>query len=82
VPREARLPSGAAHGKCWGVSSFSRTGYHGPCPPPGKPHHYRFTLYALDAALALAPGATRSEVEAAMKGHILAQATLIGLYGR
>jgi hypothetical protein len=57
-------------------------GYSGPCPPPGKPHHYVFRLYALDRKLDLAPGAVKEKVLAAMKGHILAQAELIGLYNK
>jgi hypothetical protein len=59
-----------------------RIGYGGPCPPPGKPHRYFFKLYALDRTLDLKPGATKKEVEQAMKGHVLAQAELIGKYGR
>jgi hypothetical protein len=57
-------------------------GYNGPCPPPGKPHRYFFKLYALNAKLTLKAGATKADVEAAMKGHILAQAELLGKYGR
>jgi phosphatidylethanolamine-binding protein (PEBP) family uncharacterized protein len=45
-------------------------------------HHYRFTLYALDADLPLAEGMTREELLAAMKGHVIAQATLVGLLER
>jgi Raf kinase inhibitor-like YbhB/YbcL family protein len=56
--------------------------YTGPCPPPGTPHHYQFKLYALDAALGLAAGKSKADVEKAMQGHILAQAMLVGLYGR
>jgi hypothetical protein len=65
-----------------GTNDFSRTGYGGPCPPPGKPHRYFIRLYALDAKLDLRPGARRHELEAAMKGHILAQAELMGRYQR
>jgi Raf kinase inhibitor-like YbhB/YbcL family protein len=54
--------------------------YAGPCPPPGKPHRYFFRLYALDIMLSLQPGATRAELEEAMKQHILAQGTLMGTY--
>jgi hypothetical protein len=53
----------------------------GPCPPSGT-HHYRFTLYALDNFLDLPAGATKEQIVAAMRGHILAQATLIGTYQR
>jgi hypothetical protein len=65
-----------------GTNDFSRTGYSGPCPPPGRPHRYFIRLYALDAKLDLRPAATRKELEAAMKGHILARAELMGRYQR
>jgi len=82
VPKNAALDDGAAHGVCWGVSSYSRVGYFGPCPPPGSPHRYSFRLYALDAALELEPKASKERVERAMSGHVLASAELVGLYGR
>ncbi len=82
VPEVERLEDGAAHGLCWGVDSFNRVGYHGPCPPPGAPHRYFFKLYALDTRLGLSPRATKSEVLEAMKGHVLAEAELMGTYGR
>ncbi len=82
VPKTERLDSGAAHGLCWGVNSFSRVGYHGPCPPAGLPHRYCFKLYALDAVLGLAPRATKPEVVKAMEGHVLAEGELIGNYQR
>jgi len=57
--------------------------YFGPCPPAGDPpHRYSFRVYALDAWLHLAEGAPRDEVVAAMKGHVLAQGEITGLYGR
>lgn len=65
-----------------GTNDFSRTGYSGPCPPPGRPHRYFIRLYAVDAILNLRPGATRKELDAAMQGHILAQAELMGRYQR
>ncbi|NWG13314.1 MAG: YbhB/YbcL family Raf kinase inhibitor-like protein [Acidobacteria bacterium] len=78
IPRTGGLPGGGAQG----VNDFRRTGYGGPCPPPGKPHRYYFKLYALDRKLGLKLGASKRDVEAAMKGHILAQAELMGRYGR
>ena len=58
-------------------------GYGGPMPPPGHGvHHYHFKLYALDAALGLAPGQSEAELLAAMDGHILATGELIGTYQR
>ena len=66
-----------------GTSSFGRVGYGGPCPPRGHGiHHYHFKLYALDTELNLAQRVTKSQLEAAMKGHILSQAELVGTYRR
>jgi Raf kinase inhibitor-like YbhB/YbcL family protein len=65
-----------------GRNDFGRIGYGGPCPPPGPAHRYFFRLYALDTQLNLSPGATRDQLEAAMQGHILAQAELVARYGR
>ena len=65
-----------------GRNDFRRVGYGGPCPPPGKPHRYFFRLYALNAALNLPAGASRQNVEAAMRGHVLAQAELMGKFAR
>ena len=66
-----------------GRNSFGRSGYGGPCPPPGdQPHRYRFTLYALDVpSLALANG-TREELEAKVEGHLVSTARLVGRYSR
>lgn len=77
LPILSHLPSGAVQGK----NDFGNSGYGGPCPPAGT-HRYFFKLYALDALLALNAGATKSQLEAAMKGHVLAQATLMGTYSR
>jgi len=65
-----------------GTNDFSRTGYSGPCPPPGRPHRYFIRLYAVDAILNLRPAATRKELDAAMQGHILARAELMGRFQR
>lgn len=65
-----------------GTNSFGKTGWGGPSPPPGKPHHYQFTLYALRAKLDLKPGVERAELEKAMEGKVLGKAQLTGLYGR
>ena len=78
LPALGQLPNGARQGR----NDFGEIGYGGPCPPPGSPHHYIFTLYALDAKLNLPEGATRAQVEAAMKGHILASGRLTGLFQR
>jgi len=65
-----------------GTNGFSRTGYSGPCPPPGKPHRYFIRLYALDGKLDLRPAASRRELDSAMQGHILAQGELMGRFRR
>ena len=78
VPKQDQLSNGARQGR----NDFGKIGYGGPCPPPGKPHSYFFKLYALDAKLNLKAGATKADVESAMKGHIFAQAELVARYGR
>jgi Raf kinase inhibitor-like YbhB/YbcL family protein len=78
LPALGQLPDGALQGR----NDFGENGYGGPCPPPGSPHHYVFTLYALDARLNLPVGATQAQVEAAMQGHILAHGELVGLFQR
>ena len=65
-----------------GVNDFKRPGYGGPCPPRGTPHRYPFTIYALDAELALDTGAKKDELLRAMEGLILAVGELTGKYGR
>lgn len=66
-----------------GLNSFGKPGYGGPCPPVGHgAHRYFFRLYALDKQVGLPPTATRAEVEAAMDGHVLARAELMGKYRR
>ncbi|NMG46201.1 YbhB/YbcL family Raf kinase inhibitor-like protein [Aromatoleum toluvorans] len=73
----AALPAGTLEG----LNDWKRTGYGGPCPPIGR-HRYFHKLYALDVVLpALAP-ATKSGLEAAMRGHILTQTELIGTFER
>ncbi len=78
VPAEATLPNGTAQG----TNDFGKAGYGGPKPPPGKPHRYTFKLYALDRSLDVHPGATKAQLLAAMQGHILGEAQLVGRYAR
>lgn len=76
------VAEGDARAGVQGLNDFDSVGWNGPCPPPGKPHHYHFRVYALDATLPLAKGATRHQVLTAMKGHVLAEGDLVGTYGR
>lgn len=78
VPAQGELPNGSIQGR----NSFGRVGYGGPCPPPGSPHRYYFTLYALSDPLKLEAGVGRKDVLAAMKGIVTGQAELMGRYRR
>jgi len=64
-----------------GMNGFGKKGFGGACPPSGT-HHYHFKVYALDTQLNLQEKTTKADLEEAMKGHILSQAELIGLYTR
>ena len=82
----AGLPEGATNSRPprparEGVNDFRHTAYGGPCPPVGR-HRYFFKLYALDTTLEGLDAPTKADVEAAMRGHIVAQAQLIGTYQR
>jgi Raf kinase inhibitor-like YbhB/YbcL family protein len=85
LPPDTRgLPEGATGrdlpaGTKEGVNDSRRTSYSGPCPPIGR-HRYFHKLYALDAVLGDLGQATKAKLEAAMKGHVLAQAELVGTY--
>ena len=78
VPKKELLPDGTAQGK----NSSGRTGYAGPYPPPGKPHRYFFKLYCLDTKLPLKQPVSKIELEIAMRGHILSEAEIFGIYRR
>ena len=78
VPPDENLSGGAYQG----VNDFRKVGYGGPCPPPGKPHRYFFKLYALDAPTGLKPRARKDGVLKAIKGHVLAEAQIMGTYQR
>jgi Raf kinase inhibitor-like YbhB/YbcL family protein len=77
VPNLGTLSNGAIQGR----NGFGKIGYGGPCPPSGT-HRYVFHLYALDTLLSLQAGASQSDVLEAVKGHILAEGELTGLYSR
>jgi Raf kinase inhibitor-like YbhB/YbcL family protein len=83
-PSATGLPAGVAAsalppGTRQGVNDWKRVGYGGPCPPIGR-HRYFFKLYSLDTQLPDLGDATKASVEAAMKGHVLEQAELMGTY--
>jgi Raf kinase inhibitor-like YbhB/YbcL family protein len=61
---------------------MGRSGYSGPCPPRGKPHHYHFTVCALDSTITLAGKQDGGMLKGAMAGHILAQGEIVGIYSR
>jgi Raf kinase inhibitor-like YbhB/YbcL family protein len=85
IPPDARsLPEAVASrdlpaGTREGLNDWKRTGYGGPCPPIGR-HRYFHKLYALDVVLPDLGTPTKAAVEAAMKDHVLAEATLMGTY--
>jgi len=78
VPKKEQLPDGTRQGQ----NDFGKTGYGGPCPPPGKVHRYFFKIYALDTKLNLPSRATKKDVERAMQNHVLAQGEYVGRYSR
>lgn len=78
VPREPAVADGTKQG----VNDFGKVGYDGPAPPPGKPHRYVYRLLALDRPLDLKPGGTKAGFQQEVKGHVLAEASLVGTYGR
>ena len=75
APKGSNIPAGAAQG----MNDWSRRGYGGPCPPIGR-HRYFFELYALDRMLEADRPLNKTGLAAAMKGHVLAQAELMGTY--
>lgn len=74
-------PGSPPGGGVQGANSWGNALWQGPCPPSGS-HRYFFRLYALDEAMALSQGASRDEVDAALEGHVLAQAETMGRYAR
>jgi Raf kinase inhibitor-like YbhB/YbcL family protein len=84
VPIDPATPMPAEiAGAVQGMSGFRRAMYRGPAPPkPGRVHEYHFIVYALDAPLELAAGATKAQLLEAMKGHIIGQGEMVGTYER
>jgi len=79
-PETTHIPMGSLPtGAIVGNNSWGKAEWGGPAPPSGT-HHYVFKLYALKESVALKPGANAKELEAAIKGNILAEARLVGLF--
>jgi len=78
-PSSGKLPKGAAQSR----TDFGKPGYGGPCPPPGKVHHYIFTIYALKVpSLQLGPDTSPAMVSFNLHANSLASVKLTGRYGR
>jgi Raf kinase inhibitor-like YbhB/YbcL family protein len=78
-PKKPGLPKGAIQGR----TDFGIAAYGGPCPPPGKPHHYHFMLFALKVPKLQVPAdATAAMIGFYVNTNKLAEAELVGLYGR
>ncbi len=92
VPMGGTVKGTAVAGALQGTTGFAMfakpggappdPGYRGPAPPPGKPHHYTFKVYALNAPLDAKDGMTKDDLLKAMEGKIVGQGELVGLYER
>jgi Raf kinase inhibitor-like YbhB/YbcL family protein len=80
-PQTRTIGEGSAPKGVQGTNDFGRSGYGGPCPPSGS-HRYYFKIFALDRELDLPFGAKRSQLDAAIKGHVVGQGELMGRYSR
>jgi Raf kinase inhibitor-like YbhB/YbcL family protein len=80
-PQTSSAGEGSAPKGMKGTNDFGKSGYGGPCPPSGT-HRYYFKIFALDCELDLPAGAKRVQLDAAMKGHVIAQGELMGRYSR
>jgi Raf kinase inhibitor-like YbhB/YbcL family protein len=85
-PDKSELPVGAGNkpdGFVAGKNDFGTSRYSGPCPPVGHgDHRYFFHIFALDKPLDVPPGATKIDVEKAMKNHIIDHAQMMGKFER
>jgi Raf kinase inhibitor-like YbhB/YbcL family protein len=80
-PKTTTIGEGSVPSGVQGKNDFGKSGYGGPCPPPGT-HRYFFKIFALDRQLDLPAGSKRAQLDAAMKGHVIAQGELMGRYSR
>lgn len=79
IPESASTPSTRIDHAAEGINNFGHIGYGGPCPPSGT-HHYHFHVYALDIALSLPPGQNKAQLADSVKGHVLAEGVMTGLF--
>ena len=80
-PQTSAIAEGSAPQGVQGTNDFGKSGYGGPCPPSGT-HRYYFKIFALDRELNLPAGAKRNQLDAAMKGHVVAEGELKGRYAK
>jgi Raf kinase inhibitor-like YbhB/YbcL family protein len=80
-PQTSTIAEGSTPKGVQGTNDFGKSGYGGPCPPSGT-HRYYFKIFALDRELDLPFGAKRGQLDAALKGHVIAQGELMGRYSR
>ena len=80
-PQTNTIAEGSTPKGVHGTNDFGKSGYGGPCPPSGT-HRYYFRIFALDSELNLPPATKRSQLAAAMKGHVVAQGELMGRYAK
>ena len=78
-PQSSSIAEGSTPKGVQGTNDFGKSGYGGPCPPSGT-HRYYFKVFALDRVLDLSFGAKRGQLDAAIKGHVIAQGELMGRY--
>lgn len=81
LPQTSAVAEGSTPKGVHGTNDFGKSGYGAPCPPSGT-HRYYFKIFALDRELDLPAGAKRGQLDAAMKGHVIAQGELMGRYSR
>ena len=80
-PQTNAIAEGSAPKGVQGTSDFDKSGYGGPCPPSGT-HRYYVKIFALDRELDLPRSTKRNQLDAAIKGHVVAQGELMGRYSR
>ncbi len=78
IPTKDSLTNGTHQGK----NGANKTGYTGPCPPPGKPHRYYFKVFALDEKLTLTGDVDHDKLMSAIQGHVLGEGEVMGTYQR